>query len=246
MGKEMKKSGAMIKRGAQVAGMLLCLLFFCSCRFVSTLEEDASVLGIKEKPIEAEGSVHTFILRTPQKTKKKEADSHTVEAEIGVLNEDGVEVQVLRVAPVKKAFAGKFFVEDINFDGFADIVVLTDRVGNQGLPCYSYFFYDTDTGLFEPKVPLQEACFLSFDREQGLWLASQRITAASHRWVLLYWDENGQLSKERECVLVQHEPAAKTLQVFEYEYDAHGEKRCVVEERTLATDVHEHYFYGED
>lgn len=96
-----------------------------------------------------------------------------------------------------KAIWESFYLIDVNFDGYNDIVVLQAAGGMQGMHTYDCFTWNEGASWFEA-APFPDWGFVSVDSERKMLLTAWRNWAASHGWAI-YEYIDGVLTKTNEC-----------------------------------------------
>lgn len=77
-----------------------------------------------------------------------------------------------------------FYLLDVNFDGFNDILILTGYYGTQGAACYTCWLWDAGTGAYIQNDSFSDIPNVSIDRDSHRVLGCWRNWAASHSWAM--------------------------------------------------------------
>lgn len=109
---------------------------------------------------------------------------------------------------------GGYVIEDLNFDGYADLRLQEFLPASPNIP-YLYWLYNPERQQFEANAALREITSPEVLPEQQTIRGFARLSAASYIWSDYQW-------RAGELMLVREEQAT---------YDTEGNRRVVVSER---------------
>jgi len=140
---------------------------------------------------------------------------------------------------------GEFYITDVNFDGYKDIVAIVDQQGTQGMHTYICFVWNETLLKFE-KSSFPDWGFISIDYDRQLLLASWRNWAASHGWAIYEYIDNV-LMKTYECNRTYTGTFEKGEEIIHFveEQLIDGGMQIIFDDNIAENELNEHLWYND-